>query len=334
MSGKNDFASLIVLAPIVSALAPLILIQIFDPSVPFAQKLIIGFLSVILGIVLNLRLDTAEVVKSSSKNNFIIDKVAAFLFAKSQHLESIYDSYKSIVSRDAPDASNDIFVQHFGAKIQSLKQELDESVRSNVIAVSNHRFASKNEIIATLMPVSPDRKREYRFVWRVLARERLFNENDIWEEYFNNVIDLLGEGKIDSIKPLLVLENRALKPEEVYSDRRISLLFNFFLTNKIECRYVSGNILKKRFKNDLNLDTIKQIPDDFGIFSDRYLFRGYDYNKEAIGDFSRDQKLIKSYTDMFDSMWDGWSTVVKPLEGKFEKISRVADLYNLDKELE
>lgn len=209
-------------------------------------------------------------------------------------LANIRTSFSEVVKESY--GANDLFVAHLLKEMRNLGQKARDVAEKQELRVIADHFLSVENVLDAF---EGDSDRTWRYIWHI-GSEPLFGDEDLpWRRYFEGTAKMAREGKLASIKAILMVDD-----PEVLELPRVSKLLDFFHTNdRLDCRIVTRDVYQQACSSDgLTADGI-----DFGIYGTRLVFITKQYEPHVEGTFTKDASNISAHRSLFETMWNSES---------------------------
>lgn len=190
------------------------------------------------------------------------------------------------------------FLDHYRRELELLLSRIQHTISKREVLLDRHHIDS-TEVLLSLYDSSDHEE----FLATHVVGDITDYFDVTYQVYFDAWLKRLKEGKVKSLRRLFVYEDE--KEFERLNARKLAAFHNSKVPG-LEAKAIKRSELM-RFKNDY---FITDGVEDFGIFSNAYIYLGQRrQNDDISGYFSRDQVLIRNYTNCFNALWSATSTV-------------------------
>lgn len=271
---------------ITAVVIPLILDYFSKSLFSLTDEVIIGFLIAITMSLAELVFLTQHIYDTEIKQaelweqKHAIDGVISNMRA---NMHSIIENYHS----------EGFYFEHYKSELLWIQNRLQDTIGRKEITLDRHHIDATHALLSIFDAPQHNTFRATHLLWE------MGDEFDVtYQVYFNAWLDKLKEGKVTEIRRVFVY--RDLNDLCGRNARKL-LAFHLGTSLPIHGKIVSRSELG-RFKADFN---ITDGVEDFGVFSDMYLYLGSSRSRDQIaGVFSRDEARIKKYIACFDALWN------------------------------
>jgi len=218
------------------------------------------------------------------------------------HLNNVRRAYSSILAKTL--FRPDLFVRFFDDRIAELEHSIVETANSNLMHLERSHVVSLDVLLGSFTGTAFDVFRPIHFL---SDNDFLF---DIYaRHYFNEVYTLVKEGKLKAVKRIMVYS----ADSELADPRAVKLMRFHSVTPGYEYRILRLTDYT-RLLRDYRLD----VPRDFGIYGDRYLYCAVvNRSENIVGYWQRETDVVKRFTDFFEMCWRSPAcSVVKTIDSK------------------
>ncbi len=194
---------------------------------------------------------------------------------------------------DNSSVADDFFLEHYRYEIELLRTWLQCTVTRKEISIERHHIEATDALLALYDKKQHDTFRATHLLWET---GEVFDVT--YQFYFDAWLRRLRDEKVRTLKRMFVYNSE--------EDFGLPLARKLLAFHSNPPQGLFGKVISRkefnRFKKDFHLtDGVE----DFGIFSTEYLYLGSARNTEQIsGTFSKDEARIRTYTGMFDALWD------------------------------
>jgi hypothetical protein len=267
-----------------SAFVPLGAVLIRRP-LSGADNFIIGTVLFCAGSLLEILYYLAQLRERAAREDAVWDSHTD-IDAK---LSSIRKSIRSLES--GIDPHHDIFIQYYRSRVVSLEADARQTARSRELRVDSQNLDLSAPLLDSFVGTETD---IIRIVHFLLENDALFNVHEA--QWFYRVFDAVNRRKVVAVHRLLVFQDRA----ELQDPRSIRLMRFLRNAEHFDYRLISAENFERLAKSFRLFGEFA----DFGIYGERYLFRGLLYaEKDFVGLYSRDLQSIRKYVAFFDFCW-------------------------------
>lgn len=204
-------------------------------------------------------------------------------------LASIRKSLRTLESGVEP--KTDIFLKYFHRKVHEVESSVRQTANTHELRVDSGNLDLSEPLLRSLTGLPTD---VIRIVHLLSHNDDLFNPHEA--QWFNTVLAAVQAGKVVEVRRVLVAGTPA---EEEYEGTKRLLRFHTH-TPGYDYRLVSASHfgrLARAFR--LQGEFV-----DFGLYGERYLFRGVVYEPDDfVGVYSRETTTIERYKNLFDACW-------------------------------
>lgn len=194
---------------------------------------------------------------------------------------------------DNSEIQDKFFLEHYRYEIKQLKSWLQNTITKNEIPIERNHIEATDTLLAIY-----DRKSDDTFLASHLLWETGDNFDVTYQFYFNAWIKKIKENNVQQLNRLFIY--RTKEDFKIPLARKLVAFHNNHIDG-LNAKAIARSELN-RFKKDFH---ITDGVEDFGIFSDLYLYLGSSRNAEQIsGIFSRDKERIMTYINMFNALWN------------------------------
>lgn len=201
---------------------------------------------------------------------------------------------------DNAQGKSDLFVSYFERSINNLEREIRNAVEKKEISIDESYFfriegavdTFIGEIIFDIFIHDPNPILKY--TWPILKNDPLFDDYQ-WRRFFEASIKMLAKKRIRGIQVIIICEN--LKHLEEPS--MVKLLGFFKIIPGLGCKIILSN----DYQTVCIQNGVLAQYSDFGIYSNKMLFRRKQDKAEYVGTYTKDCKVISTYQRLFDIIW-------------------------------
>lgn len=204
-------------------------------------------------------------------------------------LASIRKSLRTLES--GVDPHSDIFLKYFHRKIHEVEGDVRQTANTRELRVDSGNLDLSEPLLRSLTGLPTD---IIRIVHLLSQNDDLFNPHEA--QWFSTVLRAVESRKVIEVRRILVSESPAEETEE--GTQRL-LRFHGH-TPDYDYRLMSAAYFRRLTRSfRLQGEFV-----DFGLYGERYLFRGVVYQPDDfVGVYSRDTTVIERYKNFFDSCW-------------------------------
>lgn len=190
------------------------------------------------------------------------------------------------------------FLDHYRRELELLQSRVQHTISKREVLLDRHHIDS-TEVLLSLY----DSSDHTTFLATHVVRD-ITDEFDVtYQVYFFAWLERLKAKKVKSLKRLFVYDH--IDEFERQNAWKLAAFHNSGIEG-LEAKAIQRSELR-RFKSDYH---ITDGVEDFGIFSNAYIYLGKQRKDEEIsGFFSRDETLIRNYTNCFNALWSSASAV-------------------------
>jgi len=272
-----------------------ILLEYFQKNVfSLTNEIVIGFLiatTLALGEILYL-----------TQHIYDTDIKQAELWGHKASIDSVISDIRAGMHNLIQEQQADgFYVEHYRNELLLIQNRLQATNARKEIILDRHHISATHALLSVFDDPKHKLFRATHLLWET------GEEFDVtYQVYFNAWLEKLRDKKVGEIRRVFVYHD----PSDFQIKNAKKLLaFHLGVRLPIRSKIVSRSDLT-RFKADFN---ISDGVEDFGIFSDAYVYLGSTRTRDQIsGIFSRDASRIASYISCFDSLWN--SPAAQPLE--------------------
>nr|WP_321441116.1 hypothetical protein [uncultured Hyphomonas sp.] len=188
------------------------------------------------------------------------------------------------------------FLDHYRRELELLQKRVQHTISKREVLLDRHHIDS-TEVLLSLYD-SPDHT---DFLATHVVSDITDDFDVTYQVYFFAWLERLKSRKVKSIKRLFVYDS--IDEFSRQNAWKLAAYHNSGIEG-LEAKAIQRAELL-RFKSDYH---ITDGVEDFGIFSNAYIYLGKQRKDEQIsGFFSRDETLIKNYTSCFTALWNSAS---------------------------
>ena len=286
-------AIMIVINIIVAATIPLLLDYFNKDLFTLTNEIILGFL-------IKITLSLSELIYLTQQI-YNTDIILSDIWDNKHEIDSVIGNIrKNLHDIIQHQSSDNFYFEHYKSELLWIEGRLRDTIGRKEIVLDRHHINATNALLSIFDSKDHNTFRATHLLWQT------GDKFDVtYQVYFKAWIEKLKEGKVREIRRVFVYD----KSDDLESKNAKKLLAYHRGTDlALHARIVTRSELN-RFKADFN---ISDGVEDFGIFSDTYLYLGSTRNREQIsGRFSKDKSRIENYISCFDALWS--SPVAQPL---------------------
>lgn len=194
------------------------------------------------------------------------------------------------------DLRDSFYLDHYQRDLELLVSRVQASLNTKEIQIERHHIDS-TEVLLSIY----DRKEHSIFRATHCLSDITDSFDPTFRVYFHAWLERLKSRKVKEFRRLFIVDSAA---QFDHVNTRKLIAFHNSKTRGLVAKLVQRNELH-RFKSDYQID---DGVDDFGIFSDEYIYLGKTRKDDNIsGSFGRDKALIANYTHMYDALWNSQS---------------------------
>lgn len=191
------------------------------------------------------------------------------------------------------EGADSFYFEHYRSEIQWLEERLEDTIARKEIILDRYHIDATRVLLSIFDDPKHNIFRATHLLWET------GDEFDVtYQIYFNAWLEKMRKNSVGEIRRVFIYHDL-----DDFNHKNVIKLLAFHKSTKLplHSKIVSRSELR-RFKADFN---ITDGVEDFGIFSDLYLYLGSSRDKEQIaGVFSKDDTKIKRYISCFDALWN------------------------------
>ncbi len=193
--------------------------------------------------------------------------------------------------------SADLFVSFFSRKIDQLEALLIDATTKQEVRIDGTMFQVTSELLLSAF----EGRAEDTFRAVHYCSDNAFFFDIHSKRYFRQVYELTRAKKIRQVRRLIIYANDA----EIEGEKT-QMLIAFHQHNDHYDYRLIGKEVFGRILDDFGLQYLMS---DFGIYGDRYLYKGYVNTRDKIvGTYSKNQNEINRFIECFEACWISPST--------------------------
>jgi hypothetical protein len=204
------------------------------------------------------------------------------------HLNNVRHAYSKIMTTTL--FRPDLFIRFFDDRVAELEHSIVETANGNLLHLERSHVISVDALLGTFTGTAADVFRPVHF----------FADNEFFydmyaQHYFNEVYNLVKDGKIKAVKRIMIYSGDA----ELVDPRSMKLMRFHAVTSGYDYRVMRLTDYM-RLLRDYRLD----VPRDFGIYGEKYLYCAVvNRSENIVGYWQRDPVIVKKFIDFFDLCW-------------------------------
>lgn len=242
-----------------------------------------GTLTAVLELVI-LMADRGQILEQNLRTRLIIQRGEV-------ELENIRTLFPQLV-QNSYSADRDLYVEHFVRRFSELAKEVRHATETGTLRMVEAHAMSVHNVLAAF---ADDQEKVLRYVWRLEAGEHPFGDDPTWKVYFIRTVEMTRKRTLKGIRALLVIDY-----DVAVSDANLQNLLGFFrVTRAVECKLIAPTVYQKVCEDY----GVPKKCFDFGVYG-KLLYCGECYEPRIMGEFTKDEKMIKKYRELFDAMWE------------------------------
>lgn len=212
--------------------------------------------------------------------------------------------------------SADLFSNYYENEIKELSRKISGTVSGEEIVLDKYHIDTTDALLEGFNSREKDIFRATNEAWNP---DPFFEVT--YREYLYNFSTMVSSGKIKEVRRLFLYKSK----HDFESNRMKKLVAFHNNNNQLNAKFID----RKDFLKMLRDFGLKDGVEDFGIYSDRYIYLAKKANTEEItGAFSSNKNLIETYMKMFDKCWD--SPLSEPSTVITEKVATYDQLFDDD----
>ncbi|MFC0242618.1 hypothetical protein [Rhodopseudomonas telluris] len=187
---------------------------------------------------------------------------------------------------------SDLFVRFFARKFDQLDSLLVDATTKQEIRIDETMFQVTSELLYSAFEGRPND------VFRALhyCSDNSFFFDLHSKRYFRQGYELVQSRKISKVKRLMVYAN----DDELKADQTKTLVAFHANVEHYDYKLIS----REAFDRILDDFGLQYLTNDFGIYGDRYLYKGYvNHRDKIVGSYSKNKSELKRFTDCFEACW-------------------------------
>jgi hypothetical protein len=204
-------------------------------------------------------------------------------------LASIRKSLRTLES--GVDPQTDIFLRYFHRKVHEVEGDVRQTANTRELRVDSGNLDLSEPLLHSMSGLPTD---IIRIVHLLSHNDDLFNPHEA--QWFSTVLRVVESRKVIEVRRILVSEN----PDEETEEGTRRLLRFHAHTSDYDYRLMAADYFQRLARSfRLQGEFV-----DFGLYGERYLFRGVVYEADDfVGVYSRENMVIERYKNFFDTCW-------------------------------
>lgn len=278
--------ALLVLANIIFSSGVPLGAGIINKPLDGAENLLVGTMLFCAGSLLEILYYLALLKERAIKEDIVWDSHELI----DSKLSSIRKALRSLES--GVDPRNDIFLKYFQGRVFSLESEVRQTAGNKELRVDSQNLDLSGPLLDSFTGKETD---VLRIVHFFAQNDALFNVHEA--QWFYRVYEAADTRRLVEVRRLLIYADQA-ELEDMKSKRLMGFLTG---ANNYDYRILA----QRNFDRLCGSFRLQGEFADFGIYGERYLFRGILYaDTDFVGSYSRDLETITRYVNFFDFCWN------------------------------
>jgi hypothetical protein len=228
----------------------------------------------------------------------------AWLRDKTDHEDEIWDTHQDMDSKLSSirksmrslevgvDPKRDLFLQSFRNRVVVLESDVRQTAGSKELRVDSQNLDLSGPLLDSFTGEPTDIIRLIHFL--SANESSFFNVHEA--QWFYRVYQCVRKRHVIEVRRLLLFESQ----EEIDDPKSLKLMHFLHATEHYNYRLLSKSDFDRLSKSFRLLGEFA----DFGIYGQRYLFRGLLYSQgDFVGVYSRDPETLSRYIDFFEFCW-------------------------------
>lgn len=278
-------AALTVANVVAGASVPLVIDVFQESALSVSDEIQLGVMLFCAGALLESLYFLAALKERAVREDFLWDVHQSV----DSRLASIRKSVRTLES--GVDPQTDIFLKYFNRKIHEVEGDIRQTANTGELRVDSGNLDLSGPLLRSMTGVDTD---IIRIVHLLSHNAELFNPHEA--QWFSTVLSAVEGRRVIEVRRILVAEDPAQESEE--GTERL-LRFHTHTPN-YDYRLLAAPYFARLARSfRLQGEFV-----DFGLYGERYLFRGVVYEPDDfVGVYSREPAVIERYKNFFDTCW-------------------------------